>query len=275
MYLPREDTAGMLQRALQMVDEVPYKVSARWLFYRLLQEGYYSGKGDYKNKFLKATSNARHAFYDGWHPDTLADETRQAITRGGGFETTSDWINALVNQGFTCSLNKWKDQDYYVELWFEARAMTAQFKEYTSYITLRPMAGQPSIPFKWEIAKDLEYYSNIVILYFGDLDPAGETIGDTVERDVRLWCDEEFTFIKCGLDLEQVALYNVPENPDKPGEYQWEALPDEGAKDIIEAAIDPYVRHDAFEEAEASEADAEAWLSERMVNLVEDWEDDH
>ena len=109
-YEPRGQTAEILARALDMIAEVPYKVSARWLFYRLLQEGYYRGKGDYGNKFLKATSKARHAFYEGWHPDTLADETRSPIYRGGGWGSVEGWIISL-SQGIGCKLDKWKDQD--------------------------------------------------------------------------------------------------------------------------------------------------------------------
>ena len=36
--------------------------------------------------------------------------------------------------------------------------MVAQFQHYTEKIDLVPMAGTASIPFKWKIAKRLEYY---------------------------------------------------------------------------------------------------------------------
>lgn len=221
IYAPRKDTQIILDRAYALVRSVPYQVSARWLFYRLLQEGFYTSKADYANKFLKAVSAARHAFYGDWQPDTLADETRESIYRGHGHNTPEDWINGLA-EDIACSLTKWHAQPHYVELWFEARAMRDQFEYYTDHITLRPMGGQPSIPYKWHIAKFLErayqhYSKPIVILYFGDLDNAGGTISDTVEVDVRKWCQYEFEFIHCGLTAEQVALYNVPENIEKPG----------------------------------------------------------
>src|SRR5690606_12535114 len=113
------------------------------------------------------------------------------------------------------------NQDYYVELWFEARAMAQQFAYYTEHITLRPMGGHASIAFKWEIAKDLEnasewYGKPIRILYFGDLDPAGGTIMEVVEEDVRKWCGVDFDLIRCGLTMQQVRQYQVPENFEKP-----------------------------------------------------------
>ncbi len=236
VYKPQQQTARILDRAFELVESVPYTVSARWLFYRLLQEGYYNTKQDYSNKFLKAVSAARHAFYKQWRPDTLADETREAIPGGAGWESGASWLEAVAKA--ECQLDKWYLQPVYLECWYEARAMTDQFRHYTKNVTLRPMGGQPSIPYKWKTAKDLEraarrYHHPIIILYFGDLDPAGETISETIERDVREWCNARFEFVRCGLTAEQVSLYNVPENIEHPGAYQWEALTDEGAREIM------------------------------------------
>ena len=276
-YLPRGETQAVLDRAWQLVQSVPYQVSARWVFYRLLQEGYYSHKSDYKNKWVKAVSSARHAFYNGWRPDTLSDETREAIIRGRGFDTVEGWLNA-VSERLSCTLDKWNTQEYYLELWYEARAMSDQFRHYTQHITLRPMAGQPSIPYKWQIAKDLEqaagsYELPIIILYFGDLDTAGETISDVVERDVREWCSVDFEFIRCGLTLDQVSRYSVPENPEKPGEYQWEALSDTGAREVITGNVDQYLHHGAFVDVEHTEELANDWIRQELAGLCGKWQD--
>jgi len=273
-YNPRPKTKKILDRAYELVKSVDYQVSARWLFYRLLQEGYYSTKQDYSNKFLKAVSAARHAFYKDWRPDTLADETRESIPGGTGWETGHDWLRAVSNA--KCKLDKWYTQPVYLECWYEARAMTDQFRYYTRNVTLRPMGGQPSIPYKWQTAKDLEeaadnYCHPIVILYFGDLDPAGETISETIERDIQNWCSVEFQFIRCGLTAEQVARYNVPENIEHPGAYQWEALTDAAAREIITGNIDHFLRHDAFEAIAEREAKISQWLSDSLEDLLEDF----
>lgn len=60
-YNPRGETETILDRAWDLVQGVPYKVSARWVFYRLLQEGFYSKKSDYKNKWIKTSSAAKGA----------------------------------------------------------------------------------------------------------------------------------------------------------------------------------------------------------------------
>ena len=151
--------------------------------------------------------------------------------------------------------------------------MSDQFRLCTKHVTLRPMGGQPSIPYKWRAAKELEqaaqaYCKPLVILYFGDLDPAGQTISETVERDVKTWCEYPFTFARCGLTPQQVRRYNVPQNLDKPGAYQWEALPDAGADEIITTALDKFLRRDAFIEIESREKGASQWLRDNLTPLL-------
>lgn len=272
-YSPRGKNAEILRVGLELVNAAPYRVSTRWAFYRLLQLGYYSGKSDYKDKFLKVSSDARHARYNGWRPDSLADETREAITRGIGPRTMVEWLEAWSEQ-LHVNLDMWANQDCYLELWYEARAMTQQFEHYTRHITLRPMGGQPSIDYKYQTAQDLDlaaarYRRPIVILYFGDLDWAGGTISNVVERDVRTWCKTDFEFVRCGLTEAQVRRYKVPENPEKPGEFQWEALSDEGARDIITEGVGRYLRHDAFRAMETRADRATTWVRQQLADLAQ------
>ena len=274
-YAPRGETANMLRRALSIVQSVEYQVSARWLFYRMYQEGWYSDKKDYANKFLKAISAARHSSFEGWAPDTLADETRQSIGRSGRFYNVGAWLQWITEA--KCDLDKWLTQPVYTECWYEARAMTDQFRYYTKYITLRPMGGQPSIPYKYQAAKDIEslaeYYEKpVVILYFGDLDPAGETISEVIERDIKHWCNVDFTFIHCGLTAEQVKRYNIPQSIDKPDTYQWEAVSDTAAREIINGALaNLKLRQDAFSAIENEQLAAEQWLQDKTGELFTDW----
>jgi hypothetical protein len=272
--VPNAESEKILDRAFQLVESVPYRVSGRWLFYRMYQEGWYTKKSDCKDKFSKLTSNARHLFYKGWRPDTLADETRTSIPGGGGFVFVQDWLDALSKE--KCQLDKWISQPVYLECWYEARAMTDQFRFYTKYITLRPMGGEPSIPYLWQAAQELklqaEFEKPIIILYFGDLDKKGVAISKRIERDVRTWAGVDFEYKRCGLTPEQVEKYKVPES-EKLGQYQWEALEDLVAKEIITSSIDQYLRHDAFVKIEQEESRATDWLNKKLSDLVFEWKE--
>ncbi len=74
---------------------------------------------------------------------------------------------------------------------------------------------------------------------------------DVIERDVRTRCNVEFAFKRCGLTQAQANRHGVNEKPEKPGEYQWEALSDQAAREIIAQNTTPYWRQDAFKQIEA------------------------
>jgi hypothetical protein len=276
-YNPKPEQERILDRAFELVQSVPYQVSARWLFYMLLQEGTYADKDSYKSRFLPLVAKARKAFYKNWRPDTLADDTRRPFERGRGFFTERSWAEAVGE--VKCNMDMWHTQPYYCEAWFEAKAMSGQFQHYTEHLTLRPFGGDPSIPYKWTIAKELEkayrYYRRpIIILYFGDLDPKGLVIPESAARDIQEWCNVPFEFIRAGLNPGDEDRYNIMENPDKPGTYQWEALDDDTARDVITQAVDPYVDREAFAATLAKQNEATERLKLLWPQFMELWDED-
>lgn len=276
-YKPRAEAALILSRAWSHIQEVDYNVTARWVFYRLLQDGTFHTKADYK-KLLTLMSAARKRFYRSWRPWTLADDTRTATVRGRGFDSGQDWVDA-VRRDEECSLDRWKSQPNYVEIWFEAAAMEGQFRHYANpNISLLAFKGDVSIPAKWEAAERIarQWIDNelpVKVLYYGDLDEKGLTIPETAERDVFAFvaryifaygfipstAEEQFRafadgweFIRVGLNEEQVTQYGIPENPERPGTYQWEGLDDTSAAELI-ALAGNYLDMEAFDEVEENE----------------------
>ncbi len=269
-YKPSKKIDGILSAALKHIKSVPYKVSLRWVFYRLLQDSYYSTKDDYSN-FKSITSKARKRWYDGWAPDTLSDDTRNISWKGWGYEDEVEWINNLK-----CSLDKYETQNYFLLLCFEARAMFDQFSYYTKNIPLAAFGGDASIPYKWEIAKEIEeayekYQKPIVILYFGDCDSKGEQIKDSAFKDIKEWCNAPFELIYCGLTKKQAKSLNLTENLEKKGEYQWEALTDKQAKKIIFENVKKYQNLKLYKPIEELE---EKILMEKKILLLEHVEEE-
>ncbi len=243
MWEPREAQKEILDLAMGHIQGVPYAVSARWLFYRLLYVVYFA-KEDYKGKFLPLVARARKQFYNGWNPDTLMDDTRITYRGPTGYDSIEDFIDAVTNY-ISYESDKWWNQPYYIELWFEAKAMRGQFEYYTEEITLVPFGGDISIPAKSAAAKRLEaayrkYNHPIKILYFGDDDKKGQTIPESALKDIRAWCGVDFDFIRCGLNEGDAEKYGIPDNPEKPGTYQWEALDDAQAQEIITNNVSEY-----------------------------------
>lgn len=277
-WKPQKKSRMILARAWEWVQSVPYQVTSRWVFYGLLQEGYYHvvQKGDKRkeyNKFLSLTSRARHHNWQGWRPDTLTDDTRQTYEHVRGFATTEKWVEWLLEQELRARLDHWHKQRYYAECWFEAAAMYRQFEHYTAGITLRPFQGMPSIDYKYRAAKSLEadakrYGLPVVILYFGDYDDAGLIIPETSVNDVRKWCGVDFEFVRCGLNKGDGERLGIQENFEKPGHYQWEALRNEAARDIITSNVARFVDMDIVKETEQEAKEA----GEKLAVYLQDFE---
>ena len=262
-YNPRPETADLLNAALAHIESVPYKVSVRWVFYRLLQDSYYSEKEDYK-RCVALTSKARKSFWNGWHPNLLADESRSPIIENFGYESEEEWVEA-VREGIACSLEKSIGQEQRVIIAYEARAMTGQFREYTDGIDLFPFAGDASIPYKWRLAKEIEYSDlPVVLVYFGDYDKKGLQIATAALKDIRVWSEKEFDFVHGGLSDHHVNRYDIPENPEKPNEYQWEALTDDQASEIIEEALNGLWSREKYVSVLERERQAEKELNEYL-----------
>lgn len=291
-YQPRAETQRILEEAYYWVDSVPYPVTARWVFYRLLQEGTYDDKSGYKH-LLGILSKARKEFYGSWRPWTLADDTRAPILmqregyytlkcRGWGFTSEDEWLSKIKSE-MNCPLDRWVQQPIYAEVWFEAAAMQGQFLHYANEnLPLLAFHGDVSIPQKWEAAERLaerflRLGKAIRIYYFGDLDPKGLAIPESAWGDIYLWtlmiiekktstaaaCHADIVFERIGINKEQVEKLNIPENPERPGTYQWEGLDDDQAASLI-GKTSERLDIDAFETIEGDEDDIGKRFREKL-----------
>ncbi len=262
-YKPRLESEKILNRAWMWVQSVSYSVTVRWVFYRLLQDSTYSEKSGYKH-LLSLLSKARKEFYQNWRPWTLADDTRTPVLmqrdgyygiylRGDGFATEKAWLDTMKKE-VNCPLDRWEKQPIYAEIWYEAAAMQGQFLHYANEnIPLVAFKGDFTIGPKWTTAERiakawLKYHHRIEIYYYGDYDQKGLLIPDSAWSDILLWAysivaqkgrqeaklfHENIHFNRVGINDEQINQMGIPENPEHPGAYQWEALDDEQAAELI------------------------------------------
>ncbi len=272
---PQKKSRKILDRGWEHVQSVSYQVSARWLFYRLLQDGFYKAKDDYRNQFIPLFAEARKRYFQEWCPWSLVDESREMVIRARGDRDADDWVTSLSKNGLYCSLDFWYSQDVYTLLMYEANAMTAQFQHYTP-CDLVPFGGCPGVYYKYQVAKHIEMASEkyelpVLVLYFGDLDPKGLEIPESALKDIREWCKVDFEFQRVGLNPGQEKKYNIPENPEKPGCYQWEALTDETAGDLITNAIAPYVNDKMIRTIRNTERAAEKAFEVYVKGFADFW----
>lgn len=234
IYHPRPKTIALLNSAMASIRSVSYKVCPRWVFYRVMQQGLVS-KRDI-DKFDQTLSRVRKAFWNGWTPDLLIDSVRECFWRGE------------FKLYFHLELDSISEQDCFVVVMFEARAMYQQFNFYTEpyRASLIPSGGDASLPIKWEVAKKAElifqkYGKPTHFLFFGDCDKKDQSIYEAAFKDIRKWCHVPITVERVGLTVQQAEDFKLPENPERPQQYQWESLSDEQAASLIVPALEKYV----------------------------------
>lgn len=268
---PDARSIAILERAVELVAGVPYTVTLRWLFYNLWQDGYYthqlptskaSAKQLAYGNFGKLMSTLRHSAPQ-WQerfPIEVADDRRDPVLFSEGFRTPSEWL-AHQRNTIQCDVDWMTGQEHYVMVAFEAEAMQSQFIHYTQDYgcSLWPFSGHASIAYKQRLASHIAWARRrfgvpVVLLYFGDLDDAGEQIPETAFCHVRKWCQVGFNAYRAGLNREHILAYNIPDDPDRPGKYQWEAVPDAAARDIITGALNSLVRVDVLNDVKRREA---------------------
>jgi len=264
MYEPREENQKWLNWLLGKVQALPYKASARWAFYRVVQEQGFA-KSDYKSSFLKITSRVRKERWNGWAPDTFEDDTRSMNhIYGLGYSTVGDWFSSMKEKSPRLSFEA--EQENLVFVAYEAKAMSNQFEYYLGKwrICLAPFGGDASIDYKHTIAKAIdrahdEFGKHVVLLYFGDADKKGNEIPENALRDLRKWCRYDFEYHRLGINPEHISKYSIPIDPETGSKYQWEALDDKIAHALLDQVFD-YWSKDTIEDIKEREAEAsEVW----------------
>lgn len=268
---PTPPTIALLNRAVELVAGVPYTVTLRWLFYNLWQDGYYahqrptakaSAKELAYGNFGKIMSTLRHSAPQ-WQerfPIEVADDRRDPVIFSDGYRTPAEWLEH-ERDNIRCDIDWMTGQDHYIMVAFEAEAMQSQFIHYTQDygVSLWPFSGHASIAYKQRLANHIAWARHrfgvpVILLYFGDLDDSGVTIPESAFSHVRKWCRVGFTAYRAGLNREHVLAYNIPDDPERPGKFQWEAVPDDAAREIITGALDSLVRLDVLNDVKRREA---------------------
>ena len=232
---PSKASAALRQRIIQVVEESA-PLSVRHLFYRCLDQRFAhvskSERGYARVVYLK-----RSLCLDGalsWSQFT--DATRYVIGHGSGYsglndDTFKDKVRELYRR------DVWQNTGLQVQIWVEARSLAPSLSTITDECSVDVYAagGQPSDSFVYQAAATIvngNTGGRAVVLYAGDLDPAGLDISRNIEIKLRemmvAYCKErdwppqkfvpELEFQQVALTQEQVRVFDLPSRPVKPGQ---------------------------------------------------------
>lgn len=268
---PTPTSQAIVRQAIEICVEYAasgYDLTLRQLYYQFVARALIPNtQRSYKN-LGSIINKARLAGLLDW--SYIVDRTRN-------LEDLGHWENAeemLRSAASNFMLDRWKDQDYRVEVWIEKDALTGVIERICTeldvpYFSCRGYTSQSEL---WRAAqRQLGYEAegkDGIIIHLGDHDPSG--IDMTRDIKDRMWTFGANVIVdRIALNWDQIELYDPPPNPTKLtdsraggyirrfGNESWEldALEPSVMTELVNNAVLPYRDEDIHEETIDHEED--------------------
>ena len=208
--------------------------------------------------------------------ELITDESRSCQKVG-----TFDDVGDLLKSALDCfHLDPWRDQARRVQVWVEKEGLAPIIGEITCRycVPLYPGKGYTSLSFSRKAAQAaieaLNQGQQVVVLQWGDYDPSGVGICESLADHYSLHGAGKAEVIRVGLNEQHIALHGLPTRPTKGTDsraakfgdtrsVELDALPPSKLKDWVETEIRRYIDWPAWDATVAKEA------AERQT--LEDW----
>jgi hypothetical protein len=190
-------------------------------------------------------------------------------------QTYASMKEALRDAAYGFRRDPWADSPIYVQFFCEKDALAGLICEVTDPwgVPLDVMRGDGSKTSLHKCAKAIEANDRPAMLYFlGDFDVKGQTIiKSAVERLRRYAINVDIQYEVLAVTQDQIVKYNLPTRPEKTDAsreaVELDALPPQILRDLINAAIERHVDHDAFEQLKVKERRERTIIEGIAINL--------
>lgn len=281
-----------LQRSIEVIDDYRnqgYRLTLRQLYYQLVARDFIPNNLKSYKSLGELISKARLGGHIDW--DDIVDRGR-VPTQPPEWEGPGHIIRSAARQ---YRLDRWANQDYYVEVWCEKEALASVLEppSLDGHIRYLSNKGYSSSTAMYDGAQRLfqaiQQGKTPVVLYFGDHDPSGIDMSRDIRERLQLMTyGAEIEVRRLALNFPQVVQYNPPPNYAKTtdsryqeyidlfGVESWEldALEPQVLNALVESAIREYLDQDKYDERiEQENRDKEA-LMDAAEDLEEQEEDE-
>lgn len=209
--LKNVSTFDLLLRTISIVNAYMV-VTVRQVYYILVSsQDIYNNLNEYR-RIVRILKRARLAGLISFNK--VIDDTRKA-EKTPSWDSIEDILLAAVNQYRS---NWWRDQEFYVEVWLEKRALRRIFYTITNSYDVNLCTGGGYQSWSQVYQAKSRFRANKdkkqILLYFGDLDPSGKDMPrDIRNRLAKLGLDVQV--IEVALSREDISEYRLPRNPTK------------------------------------------------------------
>jgi hypothetical protein len=186
-----------IKAILEEYNKEGIKITVRGLFYQLVARDIIPNNIKSYSKLSRDLSKARYNKLIGW--DSIIDNSN-FLHICNFFDNIENLLETAVN---SYKLNRWEEQDYYLEVWVEKDALRNIVQPITQkyQINLFIPGGRVSTTMIYEATKRFREHDNKkrILLYLGDYDPCGL---DMILRDI----PKRINYFGNGIEIIQIAL---------------------------------------------------------------------
>ena len=241
-----------------------YSLTLRQLYYQLVSRDLIPNKQNEYQKLSALVTDARRAGLIDWN--AIEDRTRYLRD----YEKLSGISEAVKQAAYQYSIDLWKGQPCYIEVWVEKDALIdivakACSVYRTPFFSCRGFMSDSEIYKAGRRMREI-YLSGkeIIFLHLGDHDPSGCEMSKDVLRRVEMFGElsNKIDFQRIALNMDQIEEFNPPPNPaketdtrakayiEKYGPISWEldALEPAILTRLIQTTIEKYLDIDLFNE---------------------------
>ena len=259
-----------------------FSLTLRQLYYQFVARDIIPNSQKEYKRIGSIINDARLAGLIDW--ESIEDRTRNLV-KNSHWDGPADILKSAAE---SFALDKWEDQDFYLEVWIEKEALVG---------VIEPICRQYDVPFfacrgytsqseQWRAG---ERFSECVsqgrlpiVLHLGDHDPSGiDMTRDNQDRLDIFLLGNNITVKRLALNMDQVEQYNPPANPAKTtdsrfaqyitnfGEESWEldALEPAMISALIEENILEYLDEEKWDTMVAQEDEHKNKIREIAENF--------
>ena len=283
-WRPRKDSVFKIEMAKEILDQYAkegYVLSLRQLYYQFVARDIVPNVELEYDNIGHLINRARLAGLLDW--DYIEDRGR-ARRANVHWSSPQDSLSSLLSH---YQVDKWEDQEYYIEVWVEKDALIDVVGKAcqpldVSYFACRGYNSQSEM---YQAGKRLQYQSSLgkkpLVLHLGDHDPSGIDMTHDNEKRLSLFARESIQVNRLALNMDQIEHYNPPPNPAKLtdsrsrsyvsqfGTSSWEldALEPAVLASIIQKNVEHYRDEVAWIKAVAKEEEHKAILKEALKSM--------
>ena len=254
--------------------ELGYRLTLRQLYYQLVSRDIIPNSTKEYSKLGNVVSKGRLSGLLDW---SMIEDRVRIPKRNQHWNTPNEILKAAAHSFY---MDRWKGQEYYVEVWVEKDAVSNIIEPVCSkydvlFMANRGYASQTAIYDAFHRVRN-SYAGECkqpVVIYLGDHDPSGIDMTRDITQRLETFLESDGDCVpiirRIALNLDQVKKYQPPENPAKMTDSRFKAYREKYGFSSWELdALEPSVLETLVEN------EINRWVDMDLFNKIEDKEDE-